>query len=107
RQDGLQRLLEPGMEDGIGRIPHPLGLNHARRRPEQRQELGGPISDILMRLPGWLSLRFPVLTGIGDGLIGACLILAASPAGPLALLDPRKQSPLLLPPGRPVRSAPV
>src|ERR671932_1534078 len=65
------------MEYGIGRTPHPLGLDHSRRRPEQRQELGGPISDILMRLPGRLSFQFPALAGIGDGLIGACLILAA------------------------------
>src|SRR5437588_9619635 len=79
------------MEDGIGCARHALGPDLAGRWPEQRQELGGAVSDIFMRLARRISLCFPALSGRRNGLIGSCLILIAQdnasgfrfPVGPL------------------------
>jgi len=68
-EDGAQFLLQPGMQDGIGRPLYGLGAYHAARGMEQRQEFGGAAPDILMGASCRFSLRLPGSARMGNGLI--------------------------------------
>src|SRR5947209_1561874 len=63
------------MQDGVGGAPDSLGSHLTGRWPEQGQELGGAVSDVLMRLPSRIPLRCPALARIGHGAIRSCLVL--------------------------------
>lgn len=45
------------------------------RRAEERQQLGGSPTHVLVWLEGRLTLQVPVFSRLGNGLIGACFVL--------------------------------
>src|SRR5439155_17506958 len=51
------------------------GPHLAGRRAEQRQQLGRPAADVLVRAVGRVADRLPGGTGLRDGLVGAGLVL--------------------------------
>ena len=75
-QDLEQFVLQPGVQDDIRRSGHALGPHLACGRTEQGQQLGRAAANVLVRLTARLALRLPGLTGLGNGLIRAGLILA-------------------------------
>ena len=75
-EHGGQLGLEPGMEHGVGRVGDALGAEVAGRRPEERQQLGRPAADVLVRQAGRLANRRPAGPGLGDRLVRPGLVLA-------------------------------
>lgn len=63
------------MQDDIGAGGDAFDADLARRWMKQREHFGGPIFGIVMGLLDRVSFRLPMLPRIGDGLIGARLIL--------------------------------
>jgi hypothetical protein len=74
-QDGLQLLLQPGMQHGIGSRHHALRSHLSGRGAKQDQQFGGSPAHILMRLHGRLPLQMPVGAWLGNSLVGAGFIL--------------------------------
>jgi len=79
-QDGGQFRFEPGMEHGIGGVPYSFHPHLTAGRPEERELLGRPCPDVLMRVTHRLSGRMPVSAGIGQ-----------RPVGPRFVLGPHRQ----------------
>jgi hypothetical protein len=67
-------LLQPGMQNGIGRPLHGLGAYLPTRRMEQSQEFGGASPYIFVRTPCWFAFRLPGSAGLRNGLVGAGFI---------------------------------
>src|SRR5260221_6368995 len=63
------------MEDRIGSREHALGAHLTSRRAKQREEFGPAATHILMRQVARIALQVPVLSGLGNGLIGSSFIL--------------------------------
>lgn len=63
-----QFLLQPGMEHSIGAAGDPLEVDGPAGRVEERQQFGGAVAHVFMRLLRGLSLRLPALAGIRHGL---------------------------------------
>src|SRR5690348_4842684 len=73
----LQKLFfEPGMQHGIGSRENPLGPEFSGGWAKEGQQFGGASSDILMRLESGLPFGLPASSGLRNGLIGSCFILA-------------------------------
>ena len=72
----LQFLLQPGMQHGIGRRQDTFGMHVSGGRTEKRQQLGCAPTHVLVGLQSRLAFPMPVFSRLGNGLIGASLILA-------------------------------
>lgn len=64
------------MEHRIGGMRHAFGPDRAGGRAEQRQQLGGALAEVLVRLARRVPLRLPAGARVGNGLIRPRLILA-------------------------------
>ncbi len=64
------------MQDGIGDGTHSLGADLAGGWAKEREQFGCPAAFVLVRLEGWVCLRLPEGSWLGNGLIGPCLIFA-------------------------------
>ena len=69
-KDGGQFLLQPGMQDRVGRSLHRQRPDLARGGSEQGQQLGSASSDVLVGLTRRLALRLPGATGLWNSLVG-------------------------------------
>jgi len=74
-QDRCQFLLQPRMQDGVGRSLHLLGPHFTRGWPKQRELLDRAPSDVLVGLARRLPFQLPGLPCLGDHLIGPSFIL--------------------------------
>jgi hypothetical protein len=74
-EDLTHLIFEPGMDDGIGGLAHPLGAYLPGCRTEQRQEFGDPVALKMGINPPGLSLHLPARGWIGNGVVGTGLIL--------------------------------
>src|SRR4051812_34232458 len=63
------------MEHDIRRARDPFGAYRARGWPKQREQLGRPAPDILMRLARRAADRCPPGARLRNGLVGAGLVL--------------------------------
>jgi len=72
--DLAQLLLEPAMQHWIGAGGDATHTYLSVRRVKQRQDLGGAVANVFVRLSGRLAFGFPGDPGIGNGLERACLI---------------------------------
>lgn len=59
----------------MGALSHAGGPQLPARRVKQRQQFGGPVALILMRLMLSAAVGLPAVPGIGLGLIGTGLVL--------------------------------
>lgn len=82
----LQLVLQPGMQDHIGRRQDAFGMHVSGRRAKERQQLGRSPTHVLVRLEGRLAFQMPVFSRLGNGLIGAGFVLA--PQGQSCLFRP-------------------
>jgi hypothetical protein len=64
------------VQHGVRRLGDAFGADLAGRGTEQRQQLGRPAADVLMRAERWLPLRRPAGPGLRNRLVRAGLILA-------------------------------
>ena len=76
RQDCLEPLLQPAMQDRIGAAADRLEVHLARRRMEQGQDLAGAAADILVRPGRGVALRPPAAARLRHRLEWAGLVLA-------------------------------
>ena len=76
RQHLSQFGPEPGVQHRVRRPGDTLGADLTSRGTEQRQQLGRPTADVLMRAERWLPHRRPVGPRLRDGLVWPRFILA-------------------------------
>ena len=76
RQDHLEPLLEPTMQDRIGAAADRLEMHLSRRRVKQGEDLAGAAPDILVRPGRGVTLRLPAAAQLWHRLEGASLVLA-------------------------------
>jgi hypothetical protein len=73
-QDLSQLLLQPRMQDGIGRVFDGAYLDLSAGRMKQRQHFGGSPANIFVRLLSRIAFFLPTLPWLGNGLIGSSLV---------------------------------
>jgi hypothetical protein len=73
-EDGLQLILEPGMQYGIGCREHSPGSHLTGCRAKEREQFGRAPTNVLVWLHGRLALLVPVCSRLGNGLIRSGLI---------------------------------
>ena len=76
RQDHLQPLLEPAMQDRVGAAADRLEVHLAAGGMEQGQDLAGAAPDILVRPGRGAASRPPAAARLRHGLEGTGLVLA-------------------------------
>ena len=74
-EDLGQFLLQPLMQDGIGTGGDAFDANLSGSLLEQGEQLGSPVLRVFMGLLTWFSFWLPMVSGIGNGLIGSRFIL--------------------------------
>src|SRR3982751_1158255 len=75
RQDPLEPLLEPAMQDRVGAAADRLEVHLARGRMEQGQDLAGAAPDILVRPGRGAALRLPTAARLRHRLEQTSLVL--------------------------------
>ena len=63
------------MQDRIGRLLDGQSANLSALGMKQRQQLGGSLPNVLMRLASGLSFGLPTGSGLRNGLIGSGFVL--------------------------------
>jgi hypothetical protein len=81
-----QLVLEPGMQDQLGRGASPLGADLARQRAKEGEHFGRATPHVFVRLAGRRPFRLPGDSWLGIGLLGPGFIpLALEQSRPLRL----------------------
>src|SRR5260221_617232 len=83
-EDLAQLLLQPRMQNRIGRTLHRKRTHLPRRRVKEGEQLGGSAPDILMGPVGRIGLGLPGRSRLRDGLIGTSFVFV--PEGNACLL---------------------
>lgn len=75
-QDGLQFVLEPGVQNRVGRLADSLDAEAPRGRVEQGQLFGCPSPGVLVGISHRRAIGMPVRARVGDGLEGSGFVLS-------------------------------